>query len=122
MLGASKAGKSDLALRLIDDGGKLIADDVVVLDRVGDRIRARAPAGGRGKIELRGQGIFRFDAIDDTMIDQVVHCVPADRQERLPTSEVWTYDGMMVPSVVIDSAAASALARLRAVIRQERLA
>lgn len=121
LLGGSTAGKTDLALRMIDDGGVMVADDVVLIELIGKHVQARAPETGFGKIELRGQGIFQVDAIDATLIDQVVRCVPAKRQERLPEPEFWTYEGIKVPSVVVDATAASALARLRTVIRQERL-
>jgi len=122
LLGESGAGKSDLALRMVDDGGRLVADDVVVIEVVGERLRASGPAAGFGKIELRGQGVFKLDATDATFVDQVVQCVPSGRQERLPVLKLWTYEGITVPSVVVDATAASALARLRTVIRRERLA
>ncbi|MDE0940637.1 MAG: HPr kinase/phosphatase C-terminal domain-containing protein, partial [Pirellulales bacterium] len=56
--GPSGSGKSDLALRLIEGGAKLVADDQVVLSEVAGSLLASAPAALRGKIEVRGCGIL----------------------------------------------------------------
>ena len=42
--GPSGSGKSDLALRLIDGGARLVADDQVALSAEAGRLVARAPA------------------------------------------------------------------------------
>ena len=44
LLGASGAGKSSLALRLVDDGARLVADDRCDLFPRGGKLHARAPA------------------------------------------------------------------------------
>jgi HPr kinase/phosphorylase len=59
ILGASGSGKSGLALRMIALGARLVADDQVLLGRVGDRLFAEAPARLAGLIEARGIGILR---------------------------------------------------------------
>ena len=41
--GPAGSGKSDLALRLIDQGARLIADDQVEVERAEDALVARAP-------------------------------------------------------------------------------
>ena len=57
LLGASGAGKSALALRLIDGGAKLVADDRCDLFVRGGKLYASAPARIAGLMELRGIGI-----------------------------------------------------------------
>lgn len=57
ILGESGAGKSDLALRLMDDGAKLVADDRTELYTAKGRLMARAPASIAGLVEVRGLGI-----------------------------------------------------------------
>ena len=52
--GPSGSGKSDLALRLIDAGARLIADDQTELVRAGKAVIASAPARIAGLIEARG--------------------------------------------------------------------
>src|SRR5262245_20218301 len=58
--GAPGSGKSDLALRLVDSGGVLVADDLCELRREGMQLTADLPAAVeakfRGRIELRGVG------------------------------------------------------------------
>ncbi len=56
--GASGAGKSDLALRLIDRGAKLVSDDYTFIQRTDGRLIASAPATIAGKIEVRELGII----------------------------------------------------------------
>jgi serine kinase of HPr protein (carbohydrate metabolism regulator) len=57
ILGASAAGKSDLALRLIEKGAILVSDDRTELCQQAGKLVARAPATIRGLIEVRGVGI-----------------------------------------------------------------
>src|SRR5690349_3553448 len=59
--GPSGSGKSDLALRLVDGGARLIGDDRVRIERRGTVLWALTPPGIpealRYKIEMRGLGI-----------------------------------------------------------------
>lgn len=58
LLGDSGAGKSDLALRLIEQGCLLVSDDRTELFVEGGKLKARAPAALAGLIEVRGLGIL----------------------------------------------------------------
>src|SRR3981189_3410655 len=60
LLGASGTGKSDLALRLIDEGAKLVADDRTILFTAKGMLHARAPASIKGLLEIRGLGIVEL--------------------------------------------------------------
>jgi HPr kinase/phosphorylase len=86
--GPSGSGKSDLALRLIDGGAKLVADDHVELslDAAG-RVMARVPKPLAGLLEVRGIGILRMDAVRTAPIGLVVDLTPDDQVERLPEIE-----------------------------------
>lgn len=68
LLGGSGAGKSDLALRLVDRGALLVADDQVVLRVSGGRLVASAPPRLAGLIEVRGLGILRLPACAGTPV------------------------------------------------------
>jgi HPr kinase/phosphorylase len=83
--GPSGSGKSDLALRLIDGGAKLVADDHVELslDAAG-RVMARVPKTLTGLLEVRGIGILRMGAIRTAPVGLVVDLTPDDQIERLP--------------------------------------
>lgn len=82
LVGASGAGKSDLALRLIDRGAKLVADDRCELVMQGGQLLCRPPAILAGKIEVRGLGIFDLPWIAPIPIIMAVRL--ADRYERMP--------------------------------------
>jgi HPr kinase/phosphorylase len=58
LTGKSGAGKSECALELVKRGQKLIADDIVMLCRRGDRIFGRSPAASRGILHIRGEGLI----------------------------------------------------------------
>ncbi|MEN8181359.1 MAG: hypothetical protein ABFS46_02360 [Myxococcota bacterium] len=58
LLGASGIGKSECALELVVRGHRLVADDVVRLRRLGDRLVGSAPELIRHYMEIRGIGIL----------------------------------------------------------------
>jgi len=60
LLGPSGSGKSDLALRLIDRGARLVADDQLAVERQGDRLLGRPAAALAGLLEVRGFGIVKL--------------------------------------------------------------
>ena len=66
--GRSGAGKSDLALRLIDRGAVLVSDDYTIVRRVEGRLLARAPANIEGRIEVRGLGILPLEHVGDVPV------------------------------------------------------
>jgi serine kinase of HPr protein (carbohydrate metabolism regulator) len=119
--GPPGSGKSDLALRLIDGGAFLIADDLVALTADGKRLIATLPASAppavRGRIEMRGIGILPVPTIPRAPIRLVVELVPADRLERLPEREHVLLAGIAVPLCRLDPFGASATARVRLMVR-----
>jgi len=115
--GPPGCGKSDLALRLIDGGACLIADDQAVLLRRDDHIQVRAPATIVGLLEVRGVGILRLDTLDGAPLALVVHLVPAAQVERLPEPRWETVLGLAVPLIALAPFEASAAAKLRFALR-----
>jgi RNase adaptor protein for sRNA GlmZ degradation len=115
--GASGAGKSDLALRLIDEGGWLIADDQVIVEPAGDQLQARAPEALAGALEVRGFGIAGLAHLDQAPLGLLVDLVGADELERLPAEEEEELCGRMLPRLRLDPFAVSATAKLRLAAR-----
>ena len=115
--GASGSGKSDLALRLIDAGARLVADDQSELYRSGDRVIVRAPATIAGLLEVRGVGIFRLDALAEAPVALIVDLVPAENVERLPAPHTETILGVALPLVRVTPFDPSAAAKLRLALR-----
>jgi HPr kinase/phosphorylase len=132
IMGPPGSGKSDLALRLIDQPGRgtgdeamaarLVADDQVVITARGNRLNAAAPPQLAGLIEVRGLGIVRTECARQVDVDLVVRLADATNIERLPPGD---QDGdqarvvlvnIELPEIAIDPAAASAPARVRAAL------
>lgn len=63
LCGPSGSGKSRLALRLIEQGARLVADDRTLIWREGAVLYARAPRPIAGLIEVRGLGILQMGAL-----------------------------------------------------------
>lgn len=105
--GRSGSGKSDLALRLIDRGARLVSDDYTVLVRERDRVLAQPPATIAGRIEVRGIGIVDMPHVEHVPAALVVRL--ADQVERMPEEgDMRTIAGVAVPMVALNGHEASA--------------
>jgi serine kinase of HPr protein (carbohydrate metabolism regulator) len=111
--GPSGSGKSDLALRLIDGGATLVADDQVNLRRDGHRLLAGCPGPMRGLIEVHGLGPVRLTCTENVPLGLVVRLVAAPRVERLPEPDYERLLGIAVPALDLAPFAASACAKVR---------
>ena len=87
ILGRSGAGKSDLALRLIALGAKLVADDRTDLAVLRGRLVASAPRTIAGLFEVRGIGIVKIPhakAVAVSLVVELTRKVP-----RLPEQQTF---------------------------------
>ena len=105
--GPSGVGKSDLALRLIGQGWRLVADDWTCLWASGSALYAAAPATITGKIEARGLGIAATPVRPLARIALAVDCTH-EAIERLPEPAVWAWEGVTIPQLRLDPRPASA--------------
>ena len=86
-LGDSGTGKSTAALRLIEKGATLIADDYV---DISENLVAHCPDNIFEKIEVRGVGIISCPARKETPVHLVIRCTPDFNDiERIPRSHEW---------------------------------
>lgn len=111
--GPSGGGKSDVAVRLIDDGALLVADDQVQVRMEQGRLMATAPEPLAGLIEVRGVGILPVPTADAAEIRLVVDLVSAERVERLPEPETVILMDRTVPHLALSPFDASTPAKLR---------
>lgn len=112
--GPSGSGKSDLALRLIDQGAVLVADDLVVLSRTGaGALHAAPPPPLLGLLEVRGIGPMRLPCRPLAPLRLAVDLVPAEAIERVPLPREEAFLGCRLPLLRLDPWPASAVARLR---------
>ena len=115
--GPSGSGKSDLALRLIDGGAALVAEDQTALSRKGEEILAGAPPQIAGRMEVRGLGIIRLPAVSDIPVRVVVDIVPAGEVERLPKPAETMLLGVALPVIRLAAFEASTPAKIRLAVR-----
>jgi HPr kinase/phosphorylase len=111
--GPPGAGKSDLALRLIEGGARLLADDQALLQRRGNHVLVRAPAAIAGLLEVRGVGIVRVDSLDEASLALVVDLTPSAQVERIPDNRFEVVLGLTIPLIALAPFEVSAAAKLR---------
>ena len=115
--GAPGSGKSDLALRLVEEGAALVADDQTRLSRRGGELWAAAPAPLKDMIEVRGVGIVRINALDEAPVALLIDLVGEAEMERLPEPQRESLLGVLLPRLKLHAAAASAPAKVRLALR-----
>jgi len=115
--GPSGSGKSDLALRLIERGAVLVADDRVDLRRDAARLRAAPPATLAGLLEIRGVGLVRLPHRTGITVGLLVDLVAPGAVERLPVPAAETILAIPVPRLALDAFAASTPAKIAAALR-----
>lgn len=120
--GPSGSGKSDLALRLIDGGARLIADDRLAVERAGEQLLGRPAATLAGLLEVRGFGIVRLPHGAVCRLGLIVDLDPQTPPERLPEPETCCLLGIALPCLRLDPRAASACAKVRLALAAERVA
>ena len=82
--GESGVGKSDLALRMIEKGALLVADDYPILEEKDGIVYASCPESIQGKLEIRGLGIFEFPFEKKAPVRLLVDLSPDKEIERFP--------------------------------------
>ncbi len=108
LTGASGSGKSDLALRLIDRGARLVGDDGLVIEARGRHLYARPGPNIEGQMEIRGLGILAFASMAEAPLALVIALdqpVPRMPDESLPMRVI---EGLTLPIIALDPFEASA--------------
>ncbi len=121
LIGPSGSGKSDLAVRLIDAGGDLVADDQVdvrvPVEGEGEMPVGHVPERLAGRIELRGVGIVPVTYTPFASIHLVVDLMVRDTIPRMPETAYHELETISVPKIYIDPRDASAVAKIRLVVK-----
>lgn len=96
--GPSGGGKSDLALRALTEGFRLVADDRVLVWTSGGRPWGRAPDALGGLLESRGLGVLPVAALPFARIVLAIRCEASpEAVERWPADETLDLAGYAVP-------------------------
>lgn len=117
--GEPGSGKSDLALRLIDEGWDLVADDYTELEDDDGVLRAQPPATIQGLLEVRGVGIVRLDHATLAQVVAVFDLKPLSDIERLPDPATAKLAGLDVALYAIHGLDASAPAKVRLALKAQ---
>lgn len=151
ILGESGSGKSDLALRLIDSGAKLVGDDQIVLTspsllegegRGGGQKSTKTtlssplptplPQGKReiiaspaakleGLLEVRGVGIMKLPYEMKVPVALTLKLVNANEVERLPEPQFFDCLGLQLPLLSLYAFDHSTPAKIRLFLSTSRL-
>lgn len=116
ILGASGAGKSDLALRLIDEGARLVSDDRTELYVARGMLHARAPKSIAGLLEVRGLGIVALPFAKSVALGLAVKL--GTQPKRLPDAAFYAPPAPLevaksLPFIILDGGLPGATARIR---------
>ncbi len=107
--GPAGVGKSDLALRALNLGFRLVSDDRTHVFAAKGRLFGRAPDRLVGQIEVRGLGVTWLVPLHLAQIDLVVTCVSCpDQVERLPEPRNVELSGVTISGLDIWPHAAGA--------------
>lgn len=109
--GPSGSGKSDLALRLLDRGFKLVSDDRTLVRRDGEKLIASAPPTIAGKLEIRGIGIVDMETVENVPVALFVE-LTSDIQRLPDENRERPILGVLVPLISIDAMSASAASKV----------
>lgn len=120
LFGESGSGKSDLALRALDAGWRLISDDYTVVWPSAGTLWARAPEAIADQLEARGLGLVYAPRLCVAKIALAATC-QSEPLERLPESEVMALEGLELPAVRLHALETSALAKLHRALPTGRL-
>lgn len=117
LLGHSGSGKSDLALRLIDAGAVLVADDRVDIVPLGAQLAASAPAALQGMLEVRGVGILHIPCQSRVVLSYAIKLGEQTQQERMPSPQFFDCLNIKLPLHSMHAFEPSAVAKIHALLR-----
>lgn len=113
--GAPGAGKSDLALRLMGRGWRLVADDYAHVVASAGALYAIAPETIAGRMEARGVGVLAACARGLTRLSLAVELTDGP-VERLPEPETRAFGGVALPVLRLNGFEASAVEKVAAAL------
>ena len=120
LLGDSGSYKSDLALRLVAMGARLVADDRCEMFFDGKALRVRPPGAIAGLMEIRGVGIISMPFVPEARVALAARL--QNGPARLPERRRYSPPGMGVPErfcppeISVAAAEASAPAKILAAV------
>ena len=116
LLGPSASGKSDLALRLIDRGAKMIGDDILYIKSTDNVPQLEYAPSIAGKSEVRGVGICPVEYVTSAPLRLIVEF--AQDIDRMPAEDMRTMIAdFSVPLVKLDAFQVSSALKVELALR-----
>lgn len=119
ILGDSGSGKSDLALRLIDNGATLISDDISICRKNSNNIYLYCPPEIKGLLEVREIGIITVPFVERIRLRLVVN-LKSNNNERFPKDSFFRILGIKIPIINIEGKNSSAVAKIKVKLNEIR--
>ena len=119
ILGDSGSGKSDLALRLIDNGATLISDDISICRKNSNNIYLYCPPEIKGLLEVREIGIITVPFVERIKLRLVVN-LKSNNNERFPKDSYFRILGIKIPIINIEGKNSSAVAKIKVKLNEIR--
>ncbi len=119
LLGDSGSGKSDLALRLIDSGAVLVADDQVEVFFEAGQLWASPAPRLAGLIEARCVGILTLPYKEKSPLVLALQLVGRENVERLPEPQFFDCEEGQLPLLSLHAFDHSTVAKIRLYLSQE---
>ena len=118
IIGEPGAGKSDVALRLLDAGARLVADDYLWLEASDGELVAAVPETIAGLLEVRGLGIVRHSYRDTSIVKLCVELVePKDVPRLPPEGQTISYEEIAIKHIRLAAFDASTVAKVKLAVR-----
>ena len=121
--GKSGSGKSELALKFIENkNAVLVADDVVELKVRQNKLWGSSPQNIRGLLEIRNVGISRYEYAEEAAVSLLVNLLPAkENLERLPKNKTENILGVEIPAIDLYAEDATILEKIIVKLRDSLL-
>lgn len=116
LCGGSGCGKSDLCLRLLDAGARLVADDQTIVENENGVLIARCPERIRGLLEIRGIGVVETPCVPETRVRAKIVLRPDAEIDRMPDFRTERMENVSVPVFFLDAFTASAVLKVKTVL------
>ncbi len=120
IMGDSGSGKSDLALRLIDNGATLISDDVSICKKKLNDIYLYCPTETKGLLEVRDVGIITVPFVEEIKLKLVVKLTISETKRLPDKNNFFKILGIKYPLLKIDGRNSSAAVKIKVKLNEIR--
>lgn len=120
LIGKSGSGKSDLALRLIENKkASLVADDIVDIVLQNGKLFGSVPQNLAGLLEVRNIGIIKYPYIESSSVDMLVNLTESSEEiERMPSNTKDVILGLEINKIDLYAKESSAADKVVAALRK----